>query len=152
MTWLDTVLSQFLHTVDDGFRHFWTNAKRLLADSFFQLGNNLRILIIYSFLQANPEKKIEIWKFIAQKWHAQNKIHYFCYQWTYFKNKGRVRNLRKENISRDTSSNDTVQLITLREWLKTWTTGLEENLTVWHFCVTDFRENWLFVFECWMVG
>ena len=38
---LDTVLSPFFHTVDDGFCDFWNNACYLLANSFFQLGDSL---------------------------------------------------------------------------------------------------------------
>ena len=36
-SWLDAVLSPFLHNVDDGFRDFCTNAWYNLADSFLQL-------------------------------------------------------------------------------------------------------------------
>ena len=39
-----TVLVRYLHTVDDGYRDFKTNAGYLLADSFFQLGDSLTII------------------------------------------------------------------------------------------------------------
>ena len=44
---MEKVLSPFLYSVDDGFRDFWTNACYLLADSFFQLGDSLRIMFIH---------------------------------------------------------------------------------------------------------
>ena len=48
--WLDIVLSIFLHSVDDNFRDFRNNACFLLASSFFQLGDSLGIISLYSFL------------------------------------------------------------------------------------------------------
>ena len=47
---LETVLSPFLHSVDDGFGDVWPNACYLFSDNFFQLGDSLENIFIYSFL------------------------------------------------------------------------------------------------------
>ena len=60
-SWLDTVLSPFLHTVDDGFRDFWTNACYHLADSFLQLGHSLGTVYMYSFLQGRSQDFSKGW-------------------------------------------------------------------------------------------
>ena len=46
-SWLDKVLGPFLHTVDDGFRDFRTNAFYLLVDRFLKLNDSLGIIFIY---------------------------------------------------------------------------------------------------------
>ena len=119
-SWLDTVLSLFLHTVDDGFCDFWTIACYLLTDSYFLLSDGLRIIFIHSFFLVSPEKndrgienlatdlaiqhsklKSEFFlKLITQRWHARNKIDCLNIQWTDFKNQGRVRNLRENEAGR----------------------------------------------------
>ena len=48
-SWLDTVLSPFLHTVDDGLRDYWTNAGYFFAGSFLQLCDDLGFVYVYSF-------------------------------------------------------------------------------------------------------
>ena len=47
---MDTVLSPLLHTVDDAFRDYLTNACYHHADRFFQLGDGLGIIFLYSLL------------------------------------------------------------------------------------------------------
>ena len=45
-SWLGTVLSLFLHYVDDLFPDLWTDGCYLLAYRFFQLGVNLGNLLV----------------------------------------------------------------------------------------------------------
>ena len=54
-SWLDTLLSLFLDTVDDSFRDFWTNACNLIGDSFFQISGSLGIIFMYYFLWVTPD-------------------------------------------------------------------------------------------------
>ena len=61
-SWLDTVLSPFLHIVDDGFYDFLTNGCYHFADSFFQVSDSFWIILIYCFLQVSPEIRVEVWK------------------------------------------------------------------------------------------
>ena len=61
-SWLDTVLSLFLHNVVDVFPDFWTNDCHLLAYSFFQLGDSLGNILVYSFIKVTPGVKAEVWK------------------------------------------------------------------------------------------
>ena len=49
-SWLDIGLSLFLHYVHDVFHDFWTDYCYLLAYSFFQLGDSLGNILVYSFL------------------------------------------------------------------------------------------------------
>ena len=65
---LDIVLSPFLHTVDDGFRDFWSNASYPLADSFLQLCDSLGNVYMYIFLYLITEKKIGHWKIWRLNW------------------------------------------------------------------------------------
>ena len=67
-SWLDTVLSLFLHPVDDGFRGFWTDVCYLLAYSFFQLGESLGNILVYSFLKVTQEIEVEVWKMRWPSW------------------------------------------------------------------------------------
>ena len=53
---MNTVLSPFLHTVDDSFRDLRPIACYFLADRYFQLGDSLGIIFIYSSFQVSPEK------------------------------------------------------------------------------------------------
>ena len=55
-SWLDAVLSPFLHTVDDYFREFWTNACYYLVDSLLQLCDSVGTVYIYFPLSNNREK------------------------------------------------------------------------------------------------
>ena len=45
-SWLDSILSLFLHNVDDVFPDFWTDDCYLLAYNFFQLGDRLGNILI----------------------------------------------------------------------------------------------------------
>ena len=47
---MDTVLRHFLHTVDDGFRDYLTNACYLHADRVFQFGDSLGFIFLYSLI------------------------------------------------------------------------------------------------------
>ena len=46
-SWLDTVLSPFLHNVDDGFCDFWTNPCYLFTNSCVQLSDSLGLIFLY---------------------------------------------------------------------------------------------------------
>ena len=46
----DIVLSPFLHTVDNGFRDYLTNACYLHADRAFQFGDSLGFIFLYSLI------------------------------------------------------------------------------------------------------
>ena len=93
-SWLDTVLSLFLHNVEDVFPDPWTDDCYPCAYTLFQLGDSLGKILVYLFLNVTPQMDVEVWKMHWPSWSFNIANQIVSFPW----NRRRRSNMLSSNL------------------------------------------------------